>query len=662
MLDLVQLLSKNSHEEWAKSKMEHGWRYGPIDKDSDKISSLLVPYEFLSDEEKLSSQLNAIETVKGICVLGYSIVDNDISINKPIVKEMNDYESLKENMMKMDEIKNILFNLYLLRACRNDQVNIINSLLQSESKIYAKINIQDVYGHTPLYLAVKHGNYATAELLLKNHANVELFDRNGMTPLMLAAFLGDYRICELLLNNNAKLLVKDVNGYTAMYINIILFRHHACANGHDRVLELLLSGKYIDINHLCYIPEMNNDKNKTKIEENNSTKVYPLESNDSLLEKRSNISGKSSISNIQLFHKKTDNLTIITNLSNTNSPVQTPKVSTPKVSTPLYYKRTFHVENMNNSMKFKNNNDSSIIISPTKQSFDNSHNKISKGGILKYSISKDDDNQLKTNPKGKILFREISKKIIKDKNENLKQSSTRTNKVTSTFIKSLLKKSSVQLIESKKKSAFLEFDPPIISEDFCEYSPLSLAVKTTKIDTIKVLLKYDANPIMKDGTGISPYSRSLIKQATAITYQKIIAEKEQKKIKDVSDKKKEDITPRKALKFSYEERKIKTKYKNDKNHIKIKDKWELTIAKNIEDRINDEQIPPIKQTCELVNLLAESEYVKKKRSSFGLKRFFIEGTVFLFLYILLLAFTPSSLGYNSDKVYYLIYRKYLLLI
>lgn len=226
MLVLVQLLAKNSHEEWAKSKIDNGWRYAPEGKDSEKLSALLVPYELLSDEEKLSSQLNCIETIKGICILGYNIAFNGDEESQFAINNLfkgDEYASLKENMARMEEVRLDFFNLYLLRACRNDQVDIIPYLVQSEQKVIANINIQDSYGQTPLYVAVKRGNYSTVELLLKLHANIFINDKNGMTPLMLAAFLGNYKICELLLQNHAKIFSRDVNGFTAMYIFIYIF-------------------------------------------------------------------------------------------------------------------------------------------------------------------------------------------------------------------------------------------------------------------------------------------------------------------------------------------------------------------------------------------------------------------------------------------------------
>ncbi len=71
---LTELLAKNAHENWARQRMEDGWRWGPRRDDAKKEHPSLVPYEELSEEEKRYDRRTAMETIKTILALGYRIV------------------------------------------------------------------------------------------------------------------------------------------------------------------------------------------------------------------------------------------------------------------------------------------------------------------------------------------------------------------------------------------------------------------------------------------------------------------------------------------------------------------------------------------------------------------------------------------------------------
>lgn len=71
--DLTEMLAKNTHENWARQRMDEGWRYGPERNDERKEHPSLVPYEELSESEKDYDRRTAIETVKTILSLGYRI-------------------------------------------------------------------------------------------------------------------------------------------------------------------------------------------------------------------------------------------------------------------------------------------------------------------------------------------------------------------------------------------------------------------------------------------------------------------------------------------------------------------------------------------------------------------------------------------------------------
>jgi hypothetical protein len=97
---LVELLSKNSHNVWAAAKLSAGWRYAPATgqgKEADRTSDILVPWEHLTEKEKDSSRLNAMETVKAMLYFGYKF---DLEPGRTAVdpseltKRLNDEEML----------------------------------------------------------------------------------------------------------------------------------------------------------------------------------------------------------------------------------------------------------------------------------------------------------------------------------------------------------------------------------------------------------------------------------------------------------------------------------------------------------------------------------------------------------------------------------------
>jgi hypothetical protein len=70
---LTELLAKNTHENWARLRIEEGWRYGQERDDAHKKHPNLVPYEELSEADKEYDRRTAMETLKAILALGYRI-------------------------------------------------------------------------------------------------------------------------------------------------------------------------------------------------------------------------------------------------------------------------------------------------------------------------------------------------------------------------------------------------------------------------------------------------------------------------------------------------------------------------------------------------------------------------------------------------------------
>lgn len=74
ILELIELLAKNTHDNWAKERISNGWRYGPIRDDYNKEHPCLVPYEQLPEDEKDYDRITAKQTLKAIIALGYQVI------------------------------------------------------------------------------------------------------------------------------------------------------------------------------------------------------------------------------------------------------------------------------------------------------------------------------------------------------------------------------------------------------------------------------------------------------------------------------------------------------------------------------------------------------------------------------------------------------------
>ncbi len=70
---LVEEMSKNVHEVWAQTRIAQGWTLGKERNDALKQHPCLVPYEELSEEEKVFDRNTSVETLKLILKLGFKI-------------------------------------------------------------------------------------------------------------------------------------------------------------------------------------------------------------------------------------------------------------------------------------------------------------------------------------------------------------------------------------------------------------------------------------------------------------------------------------------------------------------------------------------------------------------------------------------------------------
>lgn len=73
IMELSEKLAENTHEVWAAGRIAQGWTYGEARNDERKETPCLVPYCELSESEKAYDRSTALETLKLIVKLGYSI-------------------------------------------------------------------------------------------------------------------------------------------------------------------------------------------------------------------------------------------------------------------------------------------------------------------------------------------------------------------------------------------------------------------------------------------------------------------------------------------------------------------------------------------------------------------------------------------------------------
>jgi hypothetical protein len=73
LLELMEKIAENVHENWAAGRVAEGWTYGEIKDGEKKTTPCLVPYQELPESEKEYDRNTALQTLKLIVALGYKI-------------------------------------------------------------------------------------------------------------------------------------------------------------------------------------------------------------------------------------------------------------------------------------------------------------------------------------------------------------------------------------------------------------------------------------------------------------------------------------------------------------------------------------------------------------------------------------------------------------
>lgn len=73
LLALTEKIAENVHEVWSQSRIAEGWRYGESRDDAKKETPCLVPYDELPEEERAYDRNTALNTLRLVIALGYTI-------------------------------------------------------------------------------------------------------------------------------------------------------------------------------------------------------------------------------------------------------------------------------------------------------------------------------------------------------------------------------------------------------------------------------------------------------------------------------------------------------------------------------------------------------------------------------------------------------------
>lgn len=73
LLELTEKIAANVHDVWAQGRIAEGWKFGVKKNAEKKTTPLLVPYDELPDSEKEYDRNTALETIKLIIKLGYTL-------------------------------------------------------------------------------------------------------------------------------------------------------------------------------------------------------------------------------------------------------------------------------------------------------------------------------------------------------------------------------------------------------------------------------------------------------------------------------------------------------------------------------------------------------------------------------------------------------------
>lgn len=78
LVDLTEAIAENAHDIWARARMDEGWTYGPVRNDALKQHPDLVPYSQLPDSEKEYDRIMAMNTLRLVRRLGFTLLPQSL--------------------------------------------------------------------------------------------------------------------------------------------------------------------------------------------------------------------------------------------------------------------------------------------------------------------------------------------------------------------------------------------------------------------------------------------------------------------------------------------------------------------------------------------------------------------------------------------------------
>ena len=73
IVELTERLARNTHDIWARQRLSEGWAHGPERHDARREHPSLIHYDELPDSEKEYDRQTALESIKMLLALGYTI-------------------------------------------------------------------------------------------------------------------------------------------------------------------------------------------------------------------------------------------------------------------------------------------------------------------------------------------------------------------------------------------------------------------------------------------------------------------------------------------------------------------------------------------------------------------------------------------------------------
>ena len=161
-----------------------------IEHDMNNIVDLLIKYG--ADIHHMTSN--------GVTAIGIACINNNINIAKKLI-------DLGVDTNIADDEGNTPFHIAIEG---NAGVDLLNLLYVNN----AKIDIQNIYGQTPLMIALEKGNVEVVKFLVDLGADLNLRDDDGKTALDLVIKYEDKKMIDLLITHGAQnmsLEYRDVN-------------------------------------------------------------------------------------------------------------------------------------------------------------------------------------------------------------------------------------------------------------------------------------------------------------------------------------------------------------------------------------------------------------------------------------------------------------------